>query len=372
MGNRNWQEEAWNRIVNKVLRISRRMGDSFPHAAKDGMYDQTVPDAWTSGFWPGILWLVYQETKEERIKRLAESCERRLDEVLEDFYELDHDSGFMWIPTSLTRYRLLGSEDSRRRALIAASHLAGRYNPRGRFLRAWNDKPGKDTVGWAIIDCTMNLPLLYWAWEELGDPRFKHIAMDHADTVLREFVREDGSVRHIVCFDPESGERVDVLGGQGYSPDSAWARGNAWALYGLALNYRYTGEARYLNGAKKVARYFLEQVGEAWIPCWDLRLPDDSGMPTDASAAAIAACGLLEIAVASSGEEAIAFRNDAERMLLRIYESCGDWKEDGNEGLVLHSTGDYPKGQNVDTALIYGDYFFVEAMSKVRGGTGLF
>lgn len=152
----------------------------------------------------------------------------------------------------MAQFKLLGHEDSRRRAMTAASHLAGRFNPAGQFIRAWNQP---ERVGWAIIDCMMNLPLLYWASEETKDPRFRHIARLHADTTLREFLRLDGSTHHIVCFDPETGERQEALGGQGYDPNSAWSRGTAWAIYGMALSARYTGDQRYIDAAKRSADF---------------------------------------------------------------------------------------------------------------------
>lgn len=166
-----WVKEAWNQTVNKVKRTSSRIGDGFPHASVDGVYKLEPASWWTAGFWPGLLWLVYRDTKDEALKQLAESCERQLDQVVTDYYKLDHDIGFMWTLTSLARYKLLGAEDSKRRALLAANLLAARFNVQGNYIRAWNPwREGEQNAGWAIIDCMMNLPLLHWAAAVTGDP----------------------------------------------------------------------------------------------------------------------------------------------------------------------------------------------------------
>ncbi len=272
----NWVNDAWEKVHEKVTRTSSRIGARFPHASVDGTYVLEAPHWWTAGFWPGLLWLLYRdsESKDDRYKDIAEACEQQLDEVLAGYDRLDHDIGFMWSLTSVARYKLLGEEQSRRRALLAASVLSGRFNIKGNYIRAWNPwSEGDRNEGWAIIDCMMNLPLLYWASETTGDPRFKHLAMAHADTVLNYFIRTDGSVNHIVIFDPQTGEFESVNGGQGFAPNSAWSRGASWAIYGMALSYRYTGEARYLEAAKRVAHFFLANLPEDSVPHWDFRLP---------------------------------------------------------------------------------------------------
>ena len=169
-----------------------------------------------------MMWLLYHETKEERYAEIARFSEEQLDTCFDEFYDLSHDLGFVYQPTAVADYRLTGSQAGRRRGLHAACLLAGRFNPAGNFIRAWNDwGDGRDTTGWAIIDCMMNLNLLYWASDELGDPRFRQIAMLHADTAMSAFVRPDGSVNHIVSFDPETGILLGSLGGQGYGEGSS-------------------------------------------------------------------------------------------------------------------------------------------------------
>lgn len=370
---REWVQEAWERTVAKVGRTSRRIGARFPHASVNGEYVLESAHWWTAGFWPGLLWLVYRDNKDEQLKQIAEECEVQLDQVIRDYDRLDHDIGFMWMLTSVARHKLLGEDSSRRRGMLAANLLSARFNLRGRYIRAWNPwKPGEDNSGWAIIDCAMNLSLLYWASETSGDPRFKHVAIEHADTVLEHFIRADGSVNHIVIFDPVTGEKLEVNGGQGYAPDSAWSRGAAWALYGMALSHRYTGEERYLHAAKRVAHFFLAQLPEDLVPHWDFRLPEGVTKYRDSSAGACAACGLLLLAELVRAEEAEAYRTAGERMLHSLYANYGAWDRDDEEGLILHGTSHFPEGRNIDVPLIYGDYFFVEGLAMLRGREGFF
>ncbi|MDB5084234.1 MAG: glycosyl hydrolase [Bacilli bacterium] len=373
MADLNWVEQAWNDIVHKVERTSARIGATFPHASQKGQYDSPPPDFWTAGFWPGLLWLIYKDTNNEKLKQFATECEIKLDDVLNDFYELDHDSGFMWSLTAVANYKLTKNPDSRRRALIAASHLAGRFNLKGKYIRAWNDRDDhfRDNIGWAIIDCLMNLPLLYWASEETKDPRFAFIAQEHANTVVKEFIRPDGSSHHIVCFDPHTGERLEAKGGQGFAPESAWSRGNSWALHGLTLSYLYTQDELYLQAAKRVAHFFIANLPDDHVPYWDFRLPTIEGAPRDSSAGAIAASGLIELARCVEPLEAPLYHDAAVRILKSLYENYGAWNKE-EEGLLLHGTSHFPRGSNVDVPLIYGDYFFVEAISKLRGETELF
>jgi unsaturated chondroitin disaccharide hydrolase len=367
-----WVHEAWQKVNEKVERTSKRIGANFPHASENGQYVLAEPYWWTAGFWPGLLWQLYRESKNEELKQLAVECEEKLDAVQQDYYRLDHDMGFMWTLTSVAHYKLLGDENSKRRALLAANLLMGRFNVNGNYIRAWNPwTEGEDNSGVAIIDCMMNLPLLYWASEETGDPRFKSVAKRHAEMVLDHFIRSDGAVHHIVRFDPESGERMEALGGQGYSPDSAWSRGNAWAIYGLTLSYHYTGEVKYLESAKRVAHFFISHLPEDYVPVWDLLLPADVDSPRDSSAGAIAACGLLLLADKVNAVEAPIYQRSGERILESLYKNYGDW-EGTEEGLVLQGTSHFPEQKYMNNPLIYGDYYFVEGLARLRGYKELF
>ncbi len=357
-----WYTDAWNKTAAKEARVSREIGAAFPHASHDGKYDNSYPAWWTNGFYPGLLWLIYRDTGDEYLKNTANEVEEKLDSVLKEYYNTDHDMGFLWSLSSVAQYKINGNEESRRRALHAANLLAGRFNLAGRFIRAWNG----DKLGWAIIDCLMNLPLLYWASEETGDPRFRHIAVAHAQTALKYFLREDGSANHICSFDPESGEFIESLGGQGYGVGSAWSRGLSWAVYGFALSYKYTGKEEFLEGAQRAAKFFWDNLPDDKVPYWDFRLPETEGEPRDSSAAACAACGMLEL-YSLTGDECYLAKGEA--ITKSLYENYTDYDGDCQE-LIKEGTSNKPEHTNINVGLIYGDYFYAEALARLNGKCG--
>lgn len=363
-----------HRLQGKVDRMIGQLQGKTPHAARGGIYDDTRLDWWTSGFWPGILWVMYDVTGREHYREAAWDWDVRMEQCMIAEANFHHDVGFQFLPTAVIKHTLTGDRDGRRRGLAAANFLAGRFNLEGRFLRAWNPTANPNAwnaanTGWAIIDSMMNLSLLFWASEELGDPRFKQIAMAHADTVLRHFIRGDGSVIHIGSFDPATGEFIEAIGGQGCGPQSAWSRGNAWALHGLANTYRCTGEARYLDTARQVAHYFIAALEPDAVPLWDFRVdePDPAGEPRDTSAASCAASGLLEIADAVRPAEARLYREAAVRMLASLTDNYAEWDREEHQPILREGTGHKPAGQNINVGLIYGDYFYVEAIAKLNG-----
>lgn len=313
---------------------------------------------WTNGFWPGLMWQMYLQTGDAAYRAEAEHAEEMLDAAFADYDHLHHDVGFMWLLSAGANYRLTGADASRKRAQLAANLLAGRYNPNG-FIRAWNT----DRVGWAIIDCMMNLALLYWAADYVQDPRFRQIAMRHADTVLAHFVRPDGSVEHIVVFDPETGDVVEKLGGQGYAQGSSWSRGQAWALYGFVISYIHTGKADYLDAAKRIAHYVISCVGEDGIPDCDFRAPAEP-VCKDACAGAIIASGLLELSRHVPDDQRRLYFDPAVRMLRALADKSADWTED-TPALLMNCTGAY-HSKEVHIPMVYADYFFVEAVEKLR------
>jgi unsaturated chondroitin disaccharide hydrolase len=363
-----WVEEAWHTALKKTQHNSKRIGSGFPHASQCGTYDLAEPYWWTAGFWPGMLWLLYNDCGDEQLKLLAEQCEERLDSVLNDYVRLDHDIGFMWTLTSVASYKIQGNENSKVRALKAANFLAGRFNIQGRYIRAWNPwYEGEDNAGYAIIDCAMNMPLLFWSSEMTGDPRYSHIAEAHMDTVLEHFIRPDGSVYHIVNFDPHTGEVIEEIGGQGYDPESAWSRGSAWALYGLTLAYHHCGKMEYLHAAKRVAHFFMTRLPQDYVPHWDFRAPVEERQYRDSSAGACAASGLLLLAEKVDTIESSVYRDSAIHILKSLYENYGTWDDMNEEGLILHGASNYPAGTNIDVPLIYGDYFYVEGLARLKG-----
>lgn len=367
MGEQLWIEEAGEKIEKKMRLIAERSRGKIPYTTVNGVFDDlTNTDIgwWTNGFWGGEMWQLYHATKVSLYREAAEECERKLDADFMQYGYLDHDNGFKWLPTAVANYRLTGNEASRNRGLLAANHLAGRFNPAGRFIRAWNDNGDGSNAGWAIIDCMMNLPLLYWAYRETKDPRFYHIATLHADTVEKYFIREDGSASHIVEFDTMTGEFVQTFGGQGYAVGSSWTRGQAWALYGFTLSYRHTGKESYLRTAKKVADYFLENIPASGLIPVDFCQPKEPAYE-DSTAGAIASCGLLELARCVSDEEGDRYRKAALYMLKALFEKRCNWSE-ACDNILEKCTAAY-HDKNHEFSIIYGDYYFIEAIWKLTG-----
>ncbi|MDR2701681.1 MAG: glycoside hydrolase family 88 protein [Spirochaetaceae bacterium] len=359
-----WAQALWPKISEKMSAQCGRLGAAVPYAAIDGVYSDKMRDNiywWCNGFWPGMLWLMYHADRDDKYLQTARAVEERLDAALAGFEGLHHDVGFMWMLASVADWHLTGDKTARIRALHAANLLAGRYNPRGRFIRAWN----RDCTGWIIIDCMMNLSLLYWASGQLNDPRFKFIAMDHADTALKFLVREDGSCNHIAVLDPQNGALLELPAGQGYASGSSWTRGQAWALYGFAISYRHTGEMRYLEAARRIARYFCAEVSRfGYVPPVDFRAPEEP-RKIDTSAGAIAACGLLALAAIAEGEESVRHCTDALAILQAIEAAHCDWNI-LTDGIVQMGTAQYHgKTDELHVPLIYGDYFFLEAVHKL-------
>lgn len=360
-----WLDQIRTKIFDKVKIVRERSADKIPFTTVDGVHiDKSLEDVnwWTNGFWCSMQWMLYHQTGDERYKEIAKNQEKKMDVALANSLKLHHDVGMLWFPLSVIAYKVTGDMESRKRALLAANILAGRYNPVGKFIRAWNDWAHEDTRGRAIIDCMMNLPLLYWASEETKDPRYKQIAMNHADTTMNNFVRPDGSVHHIVEFDPEEGNFLRAVRGQGYEVNSSWSRGQAWAIYGFMFSYLYTGKQKYLDTAKKVAHYFIANVCLDFTPRVDFRAPDEPVL-IDTTASAIAACGLIEISKVVGEYEKDLYLSAAVKLLKTLDEKYADWSEDTDNILTMCSSSYHESTHHY--SIIYGDSFFLEAVFKL-------
>ena len=368
-----WLDDMAARLDDKMTYAvgKAREVDYIPYTTEGGQWKKNFIGWWTNGFWPATMWQMYRATGKPLYREEALRAEGMLDEALRNFKNLDHDVGFMWLIHSGVRYQLEKNQDSFDRTLFAANTLAGRFNPTG-FIRAWNNSDwnsGK-TEGWAIIDCMMNLPILYWAARETGDPRYRLIAMIHADTAMRAFVRPDGSCNHIVCFDPMTGEVLDNPGGQGYASGSSWSRGQSWALYGFVLSYLHTGKQAYLDTAKRVANYFISQITDDYIPRCDFRQPAEPAIK-DNVAGNVAACGLLELCQAVPETEAKFYYDAAVRILMAQEKDSADWSHD-DPAIFRKCTAAYHDIPSRHMTMNYGDYYFVEAIGKLRGEKLLF
>lgn len=363
-----WADETMERILGKLKKTAPQIGARFPgECGDDGVYTEREPKWWTNGFWPGILWMAYKRTNDKLYADMAAEVEDKLDVVLDEFYDVDHDAGFIWLLSAGAHYRIDGNEESKRRCLKAASFLASRFNLKGRFIQAWNWENG-----WAIIDCCMNLPLLYWASEVTQNPRFRHIAEAHADTVIERFVRPDGSVNHVLSFDPETGEFIESIQGQAASPTSAWSRGASWAVYGLALSYRHTKKTEYLEAAKRAASYYIANLPEDSVPYWDFRVERTPENTRDTTAAACGACGLLEIAEHVPECEKSFYINTAYRILKSLTDNYSNLDSDAKQCILNEGTGHFAANIGINMGFIYGDYFYMEGVGRLKGDKDIF
>ncbi len=356
--------EYWNKLDAKLSRTAVASYDKIPYTTENGVHNDMMKKNkawWTNGFWPALMVLMYAGTKKEQYLKTARHSMELMDSALYTYNGLHHDVGFMWNISAGTDYRITGDQDERNRFMIAANYMMGRFNCDGEFFRAWN---GSNTEGWAIIDCMMNLPLLYRATEEIGDPRFAMAAIKHADKTMKYHVRPDGSCNHINEYDHITGEFIQAHTGQGVAPDSSWSRGQAWGLYGFALSYRYTKKSEYLATAKRIAHYFITNVqSTGWLSLCDFRQPAEPVI-YDSTAAACAACGLLEIEQHVPECEKKIYHDAAVNMLKALDERFCDWSDD-EDSILQSGTGSY--NSEIHIPIIYGDYFFAEGIYRLMG-----
>lgn len=375
--NRAWAEEIFNKLNEKMSCVAVRSRNKLPDGVdENGIHiDRYTKNRrnWTSGFFGSMNALLYKATgNEEYLKTLKASAEM-LDDTLSEFKNLDHDVGFVYHLVFKPLFDITSEERYKNSNLFAAASLSSRFVMGANFIRAWNPwRPGDESAhNWSIIDCLMNLPLLYWASNVTNDDRFKRVAMAHADMALRAHLRPDGSIAHIVEHDRESGEVVKTYGGQGIAEGSSWSRGQSWGLYGFTLSYIHTGEERYLNAAKQVANYFIANVCDDWLPRVDFRAP---GEPVyyDSTAGMCAACGLLELAKRLPEHEGGMYAHAAVNMLRAMTEKFANFNPQTDD-MIGYGTIRYPANSviNADPGLhisiIYADMFYTEAILKLLG-----
>jgi len=370
-----WVEETFKKVDEKMSKVTLRSRNKLADGVDEhGVHKSVAPAVWTSGFWGGLNVMLYNHTHNEEYLKTALRSEELLDPALINFEELYHDVGFMWHILSGALYRLTGNELSKNRNLHAAASLFSRFvmytDAPGGFIRAWNHEwQGEKVENWTIIDCLMNLPILYWASDVIGDERFALLAKEHADMALRDHLRPDGSVVHIAEHDRVTGELVRTHGGQGYCVGSCWSRGQAWGLYGFTLSYIHTGEERYLNAAKQIANYFIANCSDDWLPRVDFRAPSEPVL-YDSTAGACAACGLIELAKTLPENEGGMYMHAAINILKALEKNFMDYSPD-TDNMLSHGTVLYPKKEDqwrvVHISIIYADYFFTEALLKLLG-----
>lgn len=342
--------------------------DAFPEPSSvNGTYAAMDNTEWTNGFWTGMLWLAYELTGASRYREAAERQVLSFYDRVSRRINVDHhDLGFLYSLSCVAAYKLTGSATARDAALMAAERLLDRYLPRAGIIQAWGDLSDPEQAGRMIIDCNLNLPLLYWASETTGDARFKVAADAHIKNAQTYIVRPDGSTYHTFHMDPVSGEPLYGSTHQGFSDTSCWARGQAWGISGFPLVYRYNRDASLIATSARLANYFLNRLPEDLVCCWDLVFTAD-GDQRDSSAAAIAVCGLLELdkGLAFGDPDRDAYRKAAAAILRALAEHYACAPGDGGNGQLAHGVYHVPKNVGVDECCLWGDYFYLEALVRL-------
>lgn len=369
-------------VINGIKQINYDLSE-FTYKFKvngteENFYKPKENVTWTSGFWTGQLWLAYELTGDEQYLKAAEiQVNSFLFRIENQIATNNHDMGFLYSLSCVAAYKLVGNEKGKKAALMAADNLMLRYQEKGEFLQAWGNINDNDNYR-LIIDCLLNLPLLYWATEVTGDQSYSEVARKHIDTSLKVIIRDDYSTYHTYYFEKGTGKPLFGETRQGYSNDSAWARGQAWGVYGTALSYKYTKNKAYIDMFYKVTDYFINHLPEDLVPYWDFLFDDTSKEPKDSSAAAIAICGMLEMAKYLDEEKANYYTTVAKKILKSLidYYAVSDSKI--SNGLLLHgvyakkSPYNPCKDRNVNECNVWGDYYFMEALIRLSKDWNLY
>lgn len=355
-------EEQVQRMVDVMEESGKILS---PRTTKDGKIRYTSFQDWTSGFFPGSLWYLYRLTGKEEWKNEAEKYTEALDKI--QYLTWHHDIGFMIQCSYGNGLRFADKEAYKPVIIQAAKSLSTRFRPGAGIIQSWNVTGGWQAQrGWTcpvIIDNMMNLELLFEATALSGDSSFYKIAVSHADQTLKHHFRPDNSCYHVVDYDPKTGEVLHRHTAQGYAHESAWARGQAWALYGYTICYRYTKNKAYLEQAEKIAAYLFShpRMPEDLVPYWDFDAPNIPNEPRDASAAAVIASALYEL----NGYSKKDYRKTADK-IMKSLSSPAYMAKPGENGnfILMHSVGSIPHGSEIDEPLVYADYYFLEAMER--------
>ena len=342
--------------------------DSLPRSIlnRQKSWQKTDVNSWTSGFWPGILWYAYEATGDSTFLQNARKFTKPLKKVLHVPVR-DHDLGFMIYCSFGNGYRLTKDSTYRDVLLVAADSLATLFNPKVGTILSWPFRV--KTNNWphnTIIDNMINLELLFWASKNGGSQNLYEIAKRHAETCMKTLIRPDYTTYHVAVFDTIDGHFIEGKTFQGYNDNSMWSRGQAWAIYGYAMTARETDDNKFANVAMKLANVFLANLPEDGIPYWDFDDPNIPDAPKDVSAAAIAASGMLELSGVLEDEQLKKKYLNAALDLLGNLSSREYLSGENNRAILLHSTGDFPRGGEIDVSIIYADYYYLEALLRAK------
>lgn len=349
---------AFERTRSNLAQLS-----SFPEVAKNGRWQCVDSGGWVGGHWVGLLWLAYAHSGDHTFEAAARGWAQRL--APRQFDTGTHDLGFLFELSHLLGAQLTGDPTLKQPAMQAAKTLTVRFNEKGKFLRAWGalENP-QDRRGRAIIDTMMNLDMLFWASKESGDPVYARMATDHARSALTYQVRSDWSTAHCMDFDPDTGAFLKQDTHQGLSATSCWTRGHAWAVYGYTETYHNSGDATFLDAARNLAAYALRRLPPDQVPFWDFDSPLIPNDVRDSSAGSILAAGLLKLADWETDKaQAGSWRAAAETILRSLWDNYTS-RGTAEQSILIHATRSKPAG-SLDSGLIYGDYYFVEALTQL-------
>ena len=364
------KDEVKEAIENAIKQIDKNIvyfRDDFPSSAtRNNKYEIIDNIEWTDGFWTGLLWLAYEYTNNEKYRAVAErnieSFKNRVDKNI----ELDHhDLGFLYSLSCVSGYKLTGSEIAKEAAIKAADKLISRYQEVGEFIQAWGELGNQDHYRF-IIDCLLNIPLLYWAAEETGYNRYREIADKHFVTSCNNVIRDDASAFHTFYMDNETGNPLKGVTRQGYSDGSAWARGQAWGIYGIPLNYKNTKNESCFNLYKGMTNYFLNRLPQDNVCYWDLIFGDGDNQSKDSSAAAIAVCGMHEMNkyIPEVDEDKEVYKYAMHNILRSLIKNYTNTDIEEGKPVLLHGVYSWHSGKGVDEGNIWGDYFYLEALMR--------
>ena len=358
---------AMDRVADQVRCNMEYFGTRFPSSAtRNQTYGVIDNIEWTDGFWTGLLWLCYEYTGDDAFKNLAlKNVDSFLNRV-EKRIELDHhDLGFLYSLSCVAGYKLTGSAEGRKAGLLAADKLMERFQEKGGFIQAWGELGDRDNYR-LIIDCLLNIPLLHWAFLETGTPLYRNAAVRHYEAACNNVIRDDASAYHTFYFDPGTGEPLKGVTRQGYSDDSAWARGQAWGIYGIPLNYRYVKDDSAFNLFKGMTNYFLNRLPEDEVCYWDLIFTDGSNQSRDSSAAAIGVCGIHEMLkyLPEVESDKNTYRHAMHCILRSLMERYTAPEIKPGNPVLLHGVYSWHSGKGVDEGNIWGDYYYMEALMR--------
>ncbi|MGL1890056.1 MAG: glycoside hydrolase family 88 protein [Spirochaetaceae bacterium] len=361
-------KDSINFILKKMDENLDVFTDKFPRAASiDLVYPAIDNTCWTSSFWTGMLWLAYEYTNDEKYKNIAMIQVRSFRERLKsEKLTNHHDLGFLYSLSCVAAYKITGDEFAKETALMAADRLMDRYLPIAGIIQAWGDINDPEQQGRMIIDCCMNLPLLFWATEMTGDPKYRDAATSHVRQAAKYIIREDSSTYHTFYMDVETGEPKFGRTCQGFSDDSCWARGQAWAIYGFPLSYGYIKDEKILGLTDNVTNYYLNRLPVDEVCYWDL-IFTEGDVERDSSSAAITACGLLEYDknIKDADPKKDIYKNAAIKMIKSLSENYTTVTEPKSNGILLHAVYAMPQKNGIDECNIWGDYYYFEALMRL-------